>query len=66
VRRREGAIYIGGGGRAYDAHDRPVPEGMPGVAYRAELAADLAGHPALSVVPYPGLPGHPGHQITAR
>jgi cystathionine beta-lyase/cystathionine gamma-synthase len=39
---------------------------MPGVAYRAELAADFAGHPALSVVLYPGLPVHPGHQIAAR
>jgi cystathionine gamma-synthase len=30
-----------------------------------ELAADFAGHPALSVVLYPGLPGHPGRLIAA-
>ena len=26
----------------------------------------LAGHPAVSVVHYPGLPEHPGHEIAAR
>ncbi|HTX97292.1 MAG TPA: cystathionine gamma-synthase [Mycobacterium sp.] len=26
----------------------------------------LAGHPAVSAVLYPGLPGHPGHHIAAR
>ena len=31
-----------------------------------ELATHFAGHPALSAVLYPGLPGHPGHQIAAR
>jgi cystathionine gamma-synthase len=30
------------------------------------IAAHFAGHPALSAVLYPGLPGHPGHQIAAR
>jgi cystathionine gamma-synthase len=30
------------------------------------IATGLAGHPALSAVLYPGLPGHPGHQIAAR
>ena len=31
-----------------------------------ELTAHFAGHPALSAVLYPGLPGHPGRQIAAR
>src|SRR6266704_1820340 len=30
------------------------------------LATRLDGHPALAAVLYPGLPGHPGHQIAAR
>jgi cystathionine gamma-synthase len=30
------------------------------------IATRLDGHPALAVVLYPGLPGHPGHQIAAR
>src|SRR5437762_12013102 len=30
------------------------------------IAAHFAGHPALSAVLYPGLPGHPGHEIAAR
>jgi cystathionine gamma-synthase len=30
------------------------------------LAAHFAGHPALTAVLYPGLPGHPGHEIAAR
>jgi cystathionine gamma-synthase len=30
------------------------------------IATRLAGHPALSAVLYPGLPGHPGPQIAAR
>jgi cystathionine gamma-synthase len=30
------------------------------------LAEYCAGHPALTTVLYPGLPGHPGHQIAAR
>ncbi|HEX6452947.1 MAG TPA: PLP-dependent aspartate aminotransferase family protein [Trebonia sp.] len=30
------------------------------------IADHFAGHPALSAVLYPGLPGHPGHQIAAR
>jgi cystathionine gamma-synthase len=30
------------------------------------LAEYFVGHPALTAVLYPGLPGHPGHQIAAR
>jgi cystathionine gamma-synthase len=30
------------------------------------LASHLEGHPALTTVLYPGLAGHPGHQIAAR
>jgi len=30
-----------------------------------ELTAHFAGHPALTTVQYPGLPGHPGCQIAA-
>jgi cystathionine gamma-synthase len=30
------------------------------------IATHLAGHPALTTVLYPGLPGHPGHQVAAR
>ncbi|OJZ72589.1 cystathionine gamma-synthase [Mycobacterium paraffinicum] len=30
------------------------------------VAEFLAGHPAVSAVLYPGLPGHPGHQVAAR
>src|SRR5215475_12594046 len=30
------------------------------------IANHFAGHPALTAVLYPGLPGHPGHQIAAR
>jgi cystathionine gamma-synthase len=30
------------------------------------IATHFAGHPALSAVLYPGLPGHPGHAIAAR
>ncbi|OBF59481.1 cystathionine gamma-synthase [Mycobacterium sp. 852002-53434_SCH5985345] len=33
----------------------------------ASAVADfLSGHPAVSTVLYPGLPGHPGHEIAAR
>ena len=30
------------------------------------IAEALDGHPALSAVLYPGLPGHPGHDVAAR
>ncbi|OCB32323.1 cystathionine gamma-synthase [Mycobacterium malmoense] len=30
------------------------------------VAEFLAGHPAVSAVLYPGLPGHPGHDVAAR
>jgi cystathionine gamma-synthase len=30
------------------------------------IATHFAGHPALAEVLYPGLPGHPGHQVAAR
>ncbi len=30
------------------------------------VAEFLAGHPAVSVALYPGLPGHPGHDVAAR
>ena len=30
------------------------------------IAARLDRHPALTAVLYPGLPGHPGHQVAAR
>ena len=30
------------------------------------IATHFDGHPALAAVLYPGLPGHPGHQIAAR
>ncbi|WP_422745288.1 cystathionine gamma-synthase [Mycobacterium sp. WMMD1722] len=32
----------------------------------ARIAEFLAGHPAVSAVLYPGLPGHPGHEVAAR
>ncbi|MFV8319997.1 cystathionine gamma-synthase [Mycobacterium sp. 23] len=32
----------------------------------AAVADFLAGHPAVSGVLYPGLPGHPGHEVAAR
>ncbi|WP_102419779.1 cystathionine gamma-synthase [Mycobacterium sp. 4858] len=32
----------------------------------AAVAEFLAGHPAVSTVLYPGLPGHPGHDVAAR
>jgi len=31
-----------------------------------KVAEFLAGHPAVSQVLYPGLPGHPGHDVAAR
>jgi cystathionine gamma-synthase len=30
------------------------------------VAEFLAGHPAVRAVHYPGLPGHPGHELAAR
>ncbi|ORW91657.1 cystathionine gamma-synthase [Mycobacterium sp. IEC1808] len=30
------------------------------------VAEFLAGHPSVSAVLYPGLPGHPGHEVAAR
>jgi len=35
-------------------------------ASAARLAAQLAGHPAVARVHYPGLPGHPQHALAAR
>ncbi len=35
-------------------------------ANAAAIAAFLHQHPAVEAVHYPGLPGHPGHQIAAR
>ncbi len=32
----------------------------------AAVAEFLAAHPAVSTVLYPGLPGHPGHEVAAR
>ena len=32
----------------------------------AKVAEFLAGHPAVDRVLYPGLPGHPGHDVAAR
>jgi cystathionine gamma-synthase len=32
----------------------------------AAVAEFLSGHPAVGAVRYPGLPGHPGHQVAAR
>jgi cystathionine gamma-synthase len=31
-----------------------------------DVATHFRGHPALTAVLYPGLPGHPGHEIAAR
>jgi cystathionine gamma-synthase len=31
-----------------------------------EIATHFQGHPALTAMLYPGLPGHPGHEIAAR
>jgi cystathionine gamma-synthase len=31
-----------------------------------ELAEQLVGHPAVAEVLYPGLPGHPGHEVARR
>jgi cystathionine gamma-synthase len=30
------------------------------------IAEHLVGHPSLDAVYYPGLPGHPGHELAAR
>jgi cystathionine gamma-synthase len=35
-------------------------------ANASAVAEFLSGHPAVSSVLYPGLPGHPGHEIAAR
>jgi cystathionine gamma-synthase len=35
-------------------------------ANAARVAEFLLGHPAVSSVLYPGLPGHPGHEIAAK
>ncbi|HMC42547.1 MAG TPA: aminotransferase class I/II-fold pyridoxal phosphate-dependent enzyme [Acidimicrobiales bacterium] len=35
-------------------------------ANAAELAARLAGHPAVERVRYPGLPEHPGHELAVK
>jgi len=35
-------------------------------ANAARLARFLAAHPAVATVNYPGLPGHPGHDVAAR
>jgi cystathionine gamma-synthase len=35
-------------------------------ANAAAVAEMLAGHPAVAEVRYPGLPGHPGHELAAR
>jgi cystathionine gamma-synthase len=35
-------------------------------ANAAAVAALLEGHPKVSAVLYPGLPGHPGHEIAAK
>jgi cystathionine beta-lyase/cystathionine gamma-synthase len=32
----------------------------------ARLAAEVAGHPAVAGLDYPGLPGHPGHETARR
>jgi cystathionine gamma-synthase len=32
----------------------------------AAVAEFLAGHPSVGAVLYPGLPGHPGHEVAAR
>jgi len=36
------------------------------VATAAELARRLAEHPAVHAVHYPGLPGHPDHELALR
>jgi cystathionine gamma-synthase len=51
-----------------------LQRGMRTLFLRVQRASDTAmaiathftGHPALSAVLYPGLPGHPGHAIAAR
>jgi cystathionine gamma-synthase len=35
-------------------------------ANAARIAGMLAGHPAVTEVLYPGLPGHPGHEVAAK
>ncbi len=30
------------------------------------LVAEITGHPAVAAVYYPGLPGHPGHELASR
>jgi cystathionine gamma-synthase len=35
-------------------------------ANAARVAAMLGGHPAVAAVLYPGLPGHPGHEIAVK
>ena len=45
----------------------PAAAGLTGQVVAAlEIAAHFQGHPALTAVLYPGLPGHPGHEIAAR
>ena len=67
LRARQGAI-LGGfeawlllrGLRTLDLRVRAASESA------AQLAAQLARHPAVAAVLYPGLPEHPGHAIAAR
>src|SRR5262249_56172389 len=46
---------------------RTVAVRMDRHSYNALRVADmLAAHPAVTRVFYPGLPGHPGHEIAAK
>ncbi len=54
---------------AYTVHRglRTLPVRMRHASRTAyELAQTLAGNPAVSTVYYPGLPGHPGHEVAQR
>jgi cystathionine gamma-synthase len=63
---------IGGVAGAFDSF--LVHRGLKTLALRMErhcdnaetVVAHLADHPAVSQVIYPGLPGHPGHELASR
>ena len=44
----------------------PATGALAPVITMSTIATHFSGHPALSAVLYPGLPGHPGHAIAAR
>lgn len=69
---RRQVIRFGGRGGAFDAW--LIQRGLATLPLRAarssasalDLATRLASHPAVRRVSYPGLPGHPEHQLARR